>query len=131
MFMYTPARWGQRLAAFLLDLLILDVIRFPLIFIISPHDRPQLLMVVNIWILITYFAAFESSPWRATLGKLLMGIRVSRTDGEIPSFYQTLQRVCWSICSMGFSFLRALWNPHTLAWHDEFTQTCVVEEWWE
>ncbi len=129
-FIYTPARWGKRIVAFIVDIIILKLIRFPLIFIFSP-DQQMLFIFVNLWILITYFAAFESSPWKATPGKLMMGIRVSRIDGEAPLFYQTLQRICLGLISLGTSFMCALWNRHTLAFHDEFTDTCVIEEWWE
>lgn len=131
MFMYSPARWGQSFMAFFLDLFILDWICFPLVFVVSPQDNPKLFMLVRLWIMITYFAAMESSPWKATLGKLLLGIRISRTDGETPLFHQTLQRTCLGICFFGVGFLRAIWNPHSLAWHDEYTQTCVMEEWWD
>jgi uncharacterized RDD family membrane protein YckC len=130
-FVYTPARWGQRFSAFMLDLFILDFIRFPLLLFISPIHQPYTLFFINTWILFTYFAALESSPWRASFGQLIMGIRISRTDGEDVSFHQSLQRISLGMCFLGISFLRALWNPHSLALHDEYTRTCVVEEWWE
>ncbi len=131
MFAYTPARWGQRFSAFLIDLLILDFIRFPLLFFISPNEQPHLLLFINTWIMVTYFAALESSPWRATFGKLLLGIRITQTDGNSPEFYQSLQRIAIGLILPLISFARALWHPHSHALHDEYTNTCVMEEWWE
>jgi uncharacterized RDD family membrane protein YckC len=130
-FIYTPARWGQRFFAFVLDLFILDWVCLPLLFLISPENDARIFIIARLWIMVTYFAALESSPWKATLGKLLFGLRVNRVDGASPLFLQTLQRICLGTCLLGVGFFRALWNPHGLALHDELTQTCVLEEWWD
>jgi uncharacterized RDD family membrane protein YckC len=130
-FIYTPARWGQRFCAFVLDLFILDWVCLPLIFLISPEQDARVFVLARLWLMVTYFAAMESSVWQATLGKLLFGLRVSRLDNTPAGFLQSLQRICLGTCLLGIGFFRALWNPHALAFHDELTQTCVLEDWWD
>jgi uncharacterized RDD family membrane protein YckC len=52
--------------------------------VIKPHNTAQILFQVGVCMIlyIAYGAAFESSPWQATPGKRLMGLRVYSAQGN-------------------------------------------------
>ena len=55
-------------------------------------SRPLIALAAFIPVVILYFVALESSPLQATVGKLLMGIQVTNSEGERLSFPRSLAR---------------------------------------
>ncbi len=71
------AGFWKRLAAGLIDAVILNAAVFLLLMLLRPDARTlQLLGLLVGWM---YHALFESSPWQGSLGKVALGIQV--TDG--------------------------------------------------
>jgi uncharacterized RDD family membrane protein YckC len=82
--------------------------------------------VLLTWI---YFAAMESSPWEATLGKRAIGLRVTDSSGARLRFRRASAR--WfakilSCLSFGLGFLMAAFTARRQALHDLLTDTLVV-----
>ncbi len=122
-----------RIGAFAIDLVILtaasaalalaaeylagdgDAVTFPLM------SAFQLLMP---WF---YYAAMESSPKGATLGKMILGIRVVDAEGYTPTFGRAALRAipkCLPVLWAGY--LAALFTKRRQAFHDLIAKTLVV-----
>ena len=78
-----------------------------------------------------YFVVFESTEkCRATPGKLLMGLRVVRENGDCISAWRAIARFFSKYISMVILFtgyLMALWRPKNQALHDSICSTCVIQ----
>ena len=77
-----------------------------------------------------YFAAMESSPRQATLGKLALGIRVVGRDGARISFARASARffaaaLSWLSLNLGHAL--AAWTRERRALHDFVAATWVVD----
>ena len=65
-----------------------------------------------------------------TLGKLIFGLRVRRTDGSNPGFWTMLLRewvgktISYAIFGLGYWW--AVWDKDRQAWHDKIAGTVVV-----
>ncbi|MCL6636766.1 MAG: RDD family protein [Alicyclobacillus sp.] len=76
-----------------------------------------------------YYAALESSPWQATLGKRALGLRVTDVYGQRISFGRACARHFAKILSqltLGMGYLLAGWTPQKQALHDLMARTLVV-----
>ncbi len=83
------------------------------------------LLSVGAWL---YAAFMESSSWRATLGKRIVGLQVVTSEGGQLSFGQATVRHLMKFLSLftaGIGFLMAGWTKHRQALHD-FPTDCVV-----
>jgi uncharacterized RDD family membrane protein YckC len=132
------ASFGQRLAAFLLDVIILGIAGFIVVFFWTQafvangvSDRAGLqamsfiLRCVVCWI---YFAAMESSPLQGTLGKLALGIKVTDLGGSPVSFGCASGRYFSKYVSsiiLGVGWLLAAFAPKSQALHDMMAGTVV------
>jgi uncharacterized RDD family membrane protein YckC len=64
-----------------------------------------------------------------TLGKMIGGIRVVRTDGSrVGLFISTVRFFCYSISGalLGVGFLWVIWDEQRQGWHDMLVDTMVV-----
>jgi len=85
-----------------------------------------LLLAVGSWL---YCAFAESSSWRATVGKRLLGLQVVRADGGRLSFGQATVRHLMKFLSLftaGFGFMMAGWTKRRQALHDMPSDCLVV-----
>ena len=77
-----------------------------------------------------YYAALESSPAGATLGKLALGMRVVREDGGRLSFGAATMRhwgkLLSGIGTLGFGYLAAAFDRRKQALHDRLAGSLVV-----
>jgi uncharacterized RDD family membrane protein YckC len=76
-----------------------------------------------------YFAACESSPWQATLGKLALGIRVTDLQGQRISFVRATGRYFGKLLSafmLCIGFLMVAWTQRKQGLHDMLAQTLVL-----
>jgi uncharacterized RDD family membrane protein YckC len=76
-----------------------------------------------------YFATMESSSYQATLGKLILGIRVTDLQGQRTSFARATLRYFAKIISaliLMIGFLMAAWTERKQALHDMIAGTLVV-----
>ena len=107
-----------RLVATLLDFIFIAVITAIL------SHRGQLFL--PLWIL--YHLAFWS--WRqTTLGGLILGLRIVRTDGRPMTFSVALVRLLgcfFSVLALGLGFFWAGWSGDKQSWHDKIAGTVIV-----
>ena len=85
-----------------------------------------LLSTIVVWL---YFALLESSVWQATLGKLVLGIRVTDLRGARISLPQALGRYLAKFLSLiifGIGFLMVAWTGRKQGLHDMLAQTLVL-----
>lgn len=79
-----------------------------------------------------YFAFFHSAFNQATPGKMIVGIRVLRSDGEPIGFLRGLARYFATIPSgilLGIGYLMAAFTERKRALHDMLCDTVVVDKW--
>jgi uncharacterized RDD family membrane protein YckC len=91
------------------------------------------ILLIQMGLVVVYYAGFESSAWQATPGKLAAGIRVTKVDGERVSFLQAVARhiasgFSWILFSIGYLIQPFTQRRQTL--HDLITGTVVVERNW-
>jgi uncharacterized RDD family membrane protein YckC len=89
--------------------------------------RTRLVGIATGWL---YFALLETSPARATIGKLLLGISVARVDGGRASFLRTSVRYFAKYLSafiLGIGFLMAAVTRRKQALHDMIARCVVVK----
>lgn len=79
--------------------------------------------------IILYAGLMESSSWRATVGKKLMGLYVLSTEGQRltknQSFIRNSIKYIPTIPSSGFIFIPILFTKGNLGIHDIFAKTKV------
>jgi len=78
-----------------------------------------------------YFALFESSPARGTLGKLALNLYVSDVHGDPISFWRASFRYWFKSLSslvVGLGWLMAAFTPRKQALHDLLAGTLVLRK---
>ena len=125
----------KRFLALMIDYLIIGIIadvmgmayRFG-----TGHSSASMGFYVGFWVstllFLTYFTLFIGDSGQ-TPGKMILGVRVVRTDG-LPVFYgQALFRALGYYVSsllFGLGFLWAVWDRRNQTWHDKIVGTVVV-----
>jgi uncharacterized RDD family membrane protein YckC len=139
----TYAGFWLRFAAYLIDTLILGVVFVPVGFVIGivmaangSDETSELMPVVNMginggsimagWL---YSSLLESSSWQGTVGKKLVGIRVTDLNGYPISFGKATGRyfgkiLSSMICLVGF--IMVAFTEKQQALHDQLAGTLVV-----
>jgi uncharacterized RDD family membrane protein YckC len=140
------ASWGQRFGAWVIDWLILSVVRFVVMVAfgtvgaaierrsgeLSEGDSALLgLIIIAVMYLCAwpYYALMEASRRRGTLGKLAVGIEVGDAEGGPASFVQTSVRFFLRLVSaaiFGIGFLMPLFTARRQALHDVAANTIVT-----
>lgn len=141
---YSYAEFTNRLAAYLIDGIIIYSASFVIGFFIGlTLGILQLSEIANtgflnifyriLGIVITwlYFALMESSSKQATIGKMVLGIKVVDLDGNRISFARATGRyfskmLSYMICFVGF--FMAAFTEKKQALHDIIAGTLVVKE---
>jgi uncharacterized RDD family membrane protein YckC len=141
----TPVYAGfwYRFLAYLIDGLISACIFFPLGFILGfaivasgeePNSPPMLLLrlaVNGLSILATwlYYALCESSSWQGTVGKKVIGLRVTDMDGRAIGFGKATGRHFGKILSgmiLGIGFIMIAFTERKQGLHDIMASTLVL-----
>ena len=81
---------------------------------------------------IGYYAGFHASRGGATLGKMAVGIKVVRGNGERISFLRAFCRYLATIVSsliLMIGFIMAAFTERKQALHDMMCDTLVVDKW--
>lgn len=88
--------------------------------------------VVGLVVGLAYFAGFHASSSMATLGKMAVGIKVVRSDGERIGFLRGVGRyfaLFVSSIPLGIGFIMAGFTDCKRALHDMMCDTVVVDKW--
>ncbi|HAB01444.1 MAG TPA: hypothetical protein DCE25_00290 [Pseudomonas sp.] len=91
-------------------------------------DGDPLLSTCLFFALFGFFAKFWTHGGQ-TLGMQVWGIRVQNLDGSAISLWQALLRFVVAIASwlcLGLGFIWALFDKRNRAWHDIYSETCLV-----
>jgi uncharacterized RDD family membrane protein YckC len=128
------AGFWRRLAAYLIDGILLGAVQSVLavgVLMMAPRDLHALanLAPVSAAISWAYFALFESSPMRATVGKYAIGLYVSDKHGDPITFRRATARYFLKILSsltLMAGWIMAAFTPRKQALHDVLAGTLVL-----
>jgi uncharacterized RDD family membrane protein YckC len=144
---FSYAGFWLRLAAYVLDSLLLGLTAGVAVFMplmsrgAIPVDNPwevytgttpqffalRLLILMIQWV---YFALLESSPWQASLGKRMLGLKVTDLEGRRISFGRASARYFCTLLS-GFilmiGFIMIAFTQKKQALHDILTGCLVIK----
>lgn len=82
-------------------------------------------------LIIIYYALMESSKYQATLGKIVMGIKVVNKDGRGLDFSKALLRNLSKILSgliIGIGYIMIIFDDRKQGLHDKIADTFVVKQ---
>jgi len=86
---------------------------------------------VSIAVWAAYYAWPESSEWQATIGKHLIGLRVTDTNGQRVSFWRAVWRNFAKIFSaiiLCIGYLMCIWTEKKQCLHDMMADCLVLDE---
>jgi uncharacterized RDD family membrane protein YckC len=129
------AGFWRRVAAFLLDGLLLGVVTVPLSLALGGDDtaftpRDSGASTISTVIAWLYYALMESSAKQATVGKMALGIMVTDLEGRRIGFGRATGRYFAKILSgliLGIGFLMAAFTQRKQALHDMLAGTLVYK----
>lgn len=117
------ADFWTRFGGWLIDVLILIIPSFVLNVSIFPFVGGLLIDFLYHWLLIAYWDG-------QTIGKRVVGVRVTRPDGSPVDPALAAGRAAMRIVSgfaLGLGFLWAAWDPERRTWHDSVADTRVFK----
>jgi uncharacterized RDD family membrane protein YckC len=120
---FPPATFLERLAAFVLDLIVVVIGARALDLLYEPFDRRFILLLV------LYHIAFWATKG-TTVGGMICNLRVVKLDGQPLRPAEALVRGVAGVLSAavaGLGFLWMLKDPHRETWHDKIAGTQVVK----
>jgi len=88
-------------------------------------------LILNIIVYVSYFAGLHSSKWQATLGKKMLGLKVTDLDGNRISFWRALGRyLAMSFLSgiLLIGYIVAAFTEKKQSLHDLICSTVVVKQ---
>ena len=123
---------GQRFLALVLDTLILAVLRFAMMFSLSPQTMAQelaLALVLDVATTVPYYWYFWTRRGGQTPGKSMLRIRVISESGAVLNDREALLRVLGYYLgqlSMGLGYVWAAFDRQQQGWHDKLAHSLVV-----
>jgi uncharacterized RDD family membrane protein YckC len=128
------AGFWLRVVANIVDSALLTVFGAALVVGAASAGDPEMVLVANLVYLVVallYWPVMESSARQATVGKMLLGLRVTDMDGAKLPFLRSLLRNLAKIISsipFGIGFLLAAFSSRKQALHDLITKCLVLRE---
>lgn len=129
-----PAGFWLRVVAFIVDYAVLLILLAAMMMGAMSVGGEELAgPAYLLWVLATflYWPVLESTAWRGTVGKRLLGIVVGDIDGGGLSFVRSLLRNLAKIISsipFGIGFLMAAFTSRKQALHDLITKAVVMRK---
>jgi uncharacterized RDD family membrane protein YckC/Tfp pilus assembly major pilin PilA len=118
----------RRFAAFIIDYIVMIIVFFIAAWaLIGVKAGGTLLPLIGGWL---YFALMESSAQQATLGKRVLGIKVTSSSGDRIGFGRATGRYLAKFLSgvtLGFGYLMIVFTSRRQGLHDMIADTLVVE----
>jgi uncharacterized RDD family membrane protein YckC len=118
----------ERVAATLIESVVLFIPSIILAIAISPIFG---LIIGNVIVQWLYFSLMESSVHQATLGKIVLGIKVTDMHGKRIGFGRATGRHFATILStliLCIGYLMVIWTEKKQALHDIIANTLVVQK---
>lgn len=115
----------KRFVAFLIDAAVFAVIYWILSQMLSGATMPLVLLVI-IWL---YYALLESSPIQASVGKIIMNIKVVDRRGRRLTFWQATERMLSKLITnltFYFGFFIAAFDKKKRTLHDRVSHSAVI-----
>ena len=126
------AGFWRRVAAYIIDGLILSIVLVPLALVFSDPDQQATayspLSTLISWL---YFAFMESSQRQATVGKMALGVIVTDLEGNKIGFGRATGRYFAKILSaliLGIGFIMVAFTAKKQGLHDMIASTLVVKK---
>ncbi len=137
------AGFWKRFASYFIDSLVVGVINVPISLIfngigaVSGNESvgvvmSLLAMAASLVVGVAYYAGFHSSAGGATLGKMAVGIKVVRGNGERLTLGRGIGRYFGFLLSsltLMIGFIMAAFTERKQALHDMICDTVVVDKW--
>ena len=126
------AGFWLRFWALLIDFFVISMlfIFFATCLITTYHHTLFLIFVAALpFVLWLYSAGMESSSFQGTLGKMIIGIKVTDLEGKKISFLRATTRFFGKILSfliLGVGFLMVIWTIQQQALHDILADCLVI-----
>lgn len=131
----------KRLLAFFIDTIAIIGVYMVLGIVLSIsliHPVIRALPMIGFWLygslfLVSwiYYAAFESSSWQATLGKHVLGLKVTDLAGQRISFLRASARYLFKFLSrivVYISMIMVFVTKRKQALHDKFSFTLILDQ---
>jgi len=128
--------FGRRLVAYIIDIIIVGVSAFLIGVILrlsmsfsSEQAVGEMVMSVYFVAYLVYFILMESSSKQATVGKMLLKVKVVNGDGERLSLLNAVGRSFGRLISgmlMGLGYVMILFTKEKQGLHDKLAKTYVV-----
>jgi len=113
----------KRLIAYLIDNLIFVVPSF----FVGNNEMAQLVLYFGVG---TLYFVWMNGMYGASLGKMVMKLKITKEDGSKIDYKDALLREIASYLSLvvfGLGFLNIIWNKRKQGWHDIIAKTIVVK----
>ena len=144
----TYASFWKRTAAYVVDSVIFSVILWAALFVLglvsalvigntNGQENPVAGLIVLalssfafVGVYLAYYVWPESSSWQATIGKKLLGLKVTDTNGQRISFWRSLGRNLGMVVStiiFYIGYLMCLWTEKKQCLHDQMADCLVVD----
>ena len=117
----------KRFFAFLIDAVVFIVLFWVLSQMMN-NASVSLVLLVIIWL---YYALLESSPLQASLGKIIVGIKVVDKSGRRLTFWQATERIFSKLITnvtFYFGFFIAAFDKKKRTLHDRITHSAVISK---
>ena len=117
----------KRFFAFLIDAVVFIVLFWVLSQMMN-NASVSLVLLVIIWL---YYALLESSPLQASLGKIIVGIKVVDKRGRRLTFWQATERIFSKLITnvtFYFGFFIAAFDKKKRTLHDRITHSAVISK---
>lgn len=139
------AGFWKRVAAYLIDYVLVMVCNYLIAFFIGflaakllnlqTDDVPPAValaaLLIVLGFVLVYYVYAESSPWQATVGKRIMGIKVTDEHVRRISFWRSLgRRAAMAISSLTFliGYMMCGWTARKQCLHDKIAGCLVVDK---
>ena len=117
----------KRFFAFLIDAAVFLILFWVLSQLMS-NASVSLVLLVIVWL---YYALLESSPLQASLGKIIVGIKVVDRRGRRLTFWQATERIFSKLVTnvtFYFGFFIAAFDKKKRTLHDRISHSAVVSK---
>ena len=118
--------FGERFVASLIDGIILIVPNLALTYLVPNELLGSILSLIMYWF---YYAVQESGTRQATIGKKVVGLKVTSENGERITFGQATGRYFGHLISaitLLIGYFMMLWDKKSQTLHDKMAGTLVV-----